>query len=1153
VHFTKLRLSGFKSFVDPTEVVIEPGMTGVVGPNGCGKSNLVEALRWVMGETSAKRMRGGEMDDMIFAGTSSRPARNLAEVALTIDNSDRSAPPQFNDSTELEIVRRIQRNSGSNYRVNGKEVRARDVQLLFADLATGAHSTAMVSQGRVSAIISSKATDRRILLEEAAGITGLHSRRHEAELRLRAAETNLERLDDVIGALEAQLAGLKKQVRQASRYRNIAEQLRRTEALLLHLDAEAATAEQGRAEERLEAARERVVSLTEEAARRSSLQADLASKLPLLRQAEAEAAAALQRLVLERDSLQREEQQLAEAVQAARERLEQLDQDSQRAQAVTADAAEAQQRLDLEVTALQDASSGEAEAEKAAREHLEKVTVEAAETEEKLGALNQRIAADAERAGALERRIDELATRLARLTRQREETEAQRERVAADTLPEGALAAAVQARETAERRLADLEKMVERIEVEALEVRASETKEREAFETLRRDLEKREAEAAALAALVEPDEGDIWAPLIHTVKVAAGFEMALGVALGDELDASGDEAAPAHWLELPPLDRPPALPKGAEPLSGRVKGPKALTRALSQIGVVADKATGRRLQSALQPGQRLVTRDGDLWRWDGYTLRQGAPTTAAQRLQQRNRLGEVRAEIEAALQTVTTAEQRFKAASAKVAAVVEKEKELREEQRAAFRQVGEARQAENRLAQQASALAARLANLEEQQARLLAEQEETGQALSMARSDHKELPDLAAERARANDLRADLAERRARQSEALATLNRLTAEAGQRRYRLQSIESERKGWIDRTEAAARHLAELSERRQKGEAELARLQTRPEGLAERRGLLAEKIEVAEQGRREAADALALGESAQAEADRGVKAAEADLGTAREDRVRAEGLLEQAQATVRTLELRVEERLEARVESLLEVAEFDPGQELPPRHEIESRLQRLQRERENIGPVNLRAESEAAELQEQIEGMQNERDDLIAAIGRLRQGISSLNKEGRARLLKAFEQVNEHFQELFVRLFGGGRAHLALTEADDPLEAGLEIMASPPGKRLQVMSLLSGGEQALTALSLLFACFLTNPAPICVLDEVDAPLDDANVDRFCSLVAELAEQTETRFLVVTHHRMTMARVDRLFGVTMAERGVSQFVSVDLEAAEALRETA
>ncbi|MEJ2015725.1 MAG: chromosome segregation protein SMC [Limibacillus sp.] len=1153
MHFTKLRLSGFKSFVDPTEVPIEPGMTGIVGPNGCGKSNLVEALRWVMGETSAKRMRGGEMDDMIFAGTANRPSRNLAEVALVVDNAGRRAPAQFNDYSELEVVRRIQRNSGSNYRVNGKEVRARDVQLLFADLASGAHSTALVSQGRIGAIISAKPTERRSLLEEAAGITGLHSRRHEAELRLKAAETNLERLDDVVGTLESQLGALRKQVRQATRYRNIADQLRRAEALLLHIDGEAAKASMAATRERLEAARAKVNELTEEAARRSTLQADLASKLPELRNAEAAAAAALQRLLLERETLEREERQLAEAARQARERLAELERDRERAQSLMTDAAEARQRLDEEGEGLKQASAGEAEAEQEARETLDKIAAEVSEQEEALGALNQRIAADAARASGLERRIEELGRRLQRLGEQQRQAEDQKERLSEETLPAERLTAAREEREAAEATLTAAESELERAEAALAEARAADGEASEAQQEARRALERLEAEAGALAALVEPAEGEIWPALIDAVKVSAGYEQALGAALGDELEASGDDAAPVHWLELPPLSSAPPLPKGAEPLSDKVKGPKALARALSQIGVVPDAAAGRRLQAELKPGQRLVTKEGALWRWDGYSVREGAPTSAAQRLEQRNRLAELREQMTGAAKTAEAAEARLSEAKEAANAAQEAERAAREAQRAAYRALSEKRETETRLTQQAGALAQRLAGLSEQLERLEGEREEAAAALAEARKEYAELPDLAAERNRAGELRSELAEAKARNSEALAAVNRLAAEAAQRRRRLESIEAERQSWSQRAEGAERHLAELGERSAAVTAELETLEVQPDDLFERREALAEKVSTAEAARREAADHLALGESAQIEADKAVTAAEAELGEAREQRVRAEGQVEQAEIALKTLEERVRERLECGLEEVLELAEHDPSQDLPPRHDLVSRTERLTRERENIGPVNLRAEAEAEEMQKQIDELQAERDDLIAAISRLRQGISSLNKEGRERLLKAFETVNEHFQELFVRLFGGGRAHLALTEAEDPLDAGLEIFASPPGKRLQVMSLLSGGEQALTALSLLFACFLTNPAPICVLDEVDAPLDDANVDRFCTLVQELSRSTETRFLVVTHHRMTMARVDRLYGVTMAERGVSQLVSVDLGQAEEMRETA
>ncbi|MFD1380682.1 AAA family ATPase [Fodinicurvata halophila] len=415
VQFVRLRLSGFKSFVDSTELLIEPGTTAIVGPNGCGKSNLVEALRWVMGETSAKRLRGGEMDDVIFGGSANRPPRNLAEVGLSLDNRDRTAPASLNDQDELEIVRRIERDKGSTYRVNGREVRARDVQLLFADAASGAQSTAIVSQGRVGALINAKPTDRRMLLEEAAGISGLHSRRHEAELRLKAAEANLERLDDVAGTMESQLQSLRKQARQATRYRNIAEQLRRQEALLLHLEWLEARAQDERAREALKAAKTTVEDLTEQAAAAAREQAAAANALPELRQQEAAASAALQRLVSERDTLQDEETRVTEARSQAEARLAQIDSDLKRAQSLSEDAAEARTRLDEEQNRLQKAGQGDDEARQEAIARRDALAAELTAREEEIAAQAEAIANDEARRSTLERRLADMAERHRRL------------------------------------------------------------------------------------------------------------------------------------------------------------------------------------------------------------------------------------------------------------------------------------------------------------------------------------------------------------------------------------------------------------------------------------------------------------------------------------------------------------------------------------------------------------------------------------------------------------------------------------------------------------------------------------------------------------------------------------------------------------------
>jgi chromosome segregation protein len=1153
VHFTSLRLTGFKSFVDSTDVLVEPGVTAIVGPNGCGKSNLVEALRWVMGENSAKRMRGGEMDDVIFSGSANRPARNVADVVVSLDNSARTAPAAFNDAEVLEISRRIVRGQGSLYRINGKEVRARDVQTLFADLATGPHSTAMVSQGRVGAIINAKAIQRRALLEEAAGITGLHSRRHEAELRLRAAESNLERLDDVIATLEAQHQGLKKQARQATRYRNLNNQLRRLEAILLHLDVESARQALAQAEESMSAAQTRVTETSRDAAEQARLQAEVAAGLPDLRQKEAEAAAALQRLRLDRDGLDREAERAEEQRAQTAERLRQIEADRERVQRLLEDAAQADSRLAEERQRLVLADEAEGDARHEAKAALESAETDVATGEEKLGTLAEKVAADEARAATLNQQIESLTGRIARLRGELDQTIAERARLEADRAPSAELDAAKTAVEQAEERLEDLRSEAQQAAEALSAAREAEEGAREILRDKTEAAAKMEAEVDALATLLETGEPDMWPAMVDALAVDEGLEIALGAALGDDLTASSDEAAPMHWQTLAPYDTATSLPEGATPLDRWVKGPPALARRLAQIGVVADAATGRRLQALLRPGQRLVTRAGALWRWDGFTVEADAPTAAAQRLAQRNRLAQLRDGLEEARAARKAAQGAFDAARTAALEAQAASDGARETLNTAFAELDTLRRRHGELAQSFAALDSRVTGLGETEKRLTGDLEEAEQGLLAAKAEAEALPDLATARAEVEGLREELRDAREQLKLCQEREHTLVREAEGRAQRLQAIDAERASWQQRAEDAGQHTGELDAREKTVRDELSLLEALPQEIETKRAALSELLDEAEGHRKAAADDLIEGENRQAELTRGLKEAEGLTQAAREDRVRAEGSLEHAREALGNLTQRVAETLECAPEEILTQADIGPDEELPAREDAEFKLARLERERENMGPVNLRAEAEAEELDLQISGMQSERSDLVSAIARLRQGIASLNREGRQRLLAAFEEVDAHFSELFVRLFGGGRAHLSLTEADDPLEAGLEIMASPPGKRLQIMSLLSGGEQALTALALLFAVFLTNPAPICVLDEVDAPLDDANVDRLCCLLDELVASSSTRFLMITHHRMTMARANRLYGVTMAERGISQLVSVDLETASSLRETA
>ncbi|MGK2285718.1 AAA family ATPase [Pedomonas sp. V897] len=1525
MHFKRLRLSGFKSFVDPTEMRIEEGLTGIVGPNGCGKSNLLEALRWVMGESSAKSMRGTEMEDVIFAGTSNRPPRNFADVTLLLDNSSRRAPAQFNDADEIEVTRRIERDLGSAYRINGKDVRQKDVQLLFADAATGAHSPALVSQGRIGAIVTAKPTERRAILEEAAGISGLHTRRKEAEQRLRAAETNLTRLDDVLGQMEGQVGALKRQARQAEKYRTLSAEIRRGEAILLYQRWQEAAQRLAESQEQLKAVDAAVAEWTTATARLSAEQAEVAAQLPNLRQEEAHAAAALQRLTLARNELAAEEKRLLERREQLTRQLEDINRDMEREASLEADGAAALERLAQEKAEIEARLSQDAEREAEARAAVSAAEAEASEGERQFDELTREHAQVLARKGALDSQAEAARQRIARLqddlarinaerarleaearsdgaslaeteatvheteaaleaqaeriqaaerarieaeshrqrTRQeaeaereavrraqeaerqrvRQEAEAEREatrarleaerqqvrqeaeaerdairaraeaerqRVRQDAESERDAARArlqaerdrtrqdaeaerdsVRARVEAERdrvraeaeaerqatraRLeAEREETRSRVQAERDAVRAQAEEERtrtrtaveaereavrarveaerqaalEALEAAREAATRERREAEALVASLKTElqtldrllaarqEQAGGTPVIEQLSVEPGYEAALGAALAEDLNAPVGGTAKRRWPEAGTDAADSPLPQGARPLIEVVKAPGGLARRLRQIGVVESAEDGARLAARLSPGQRLVSRDGQLWRWDGFYA--AAPQSGSEQeyLAQRNRRTAVAAELEvaerrletviaettaaldaaqkrmdeaqssgqAALQaaeaqaqeTLSALQARLEAAVAeadaraqetlaalqsrvetelaaadaraqeaisavqiraeaeiqaadaraqeaisavqarveaeiqaadaraqeaisavqarveaeiesaarqaqeKIAAVqarveagiAEADQKAREAVSAVEARVNAAIQAVDAHAQELIAAAQarldeaiahereargqraqleqaldqarrRLAHFQQEAAKrdsrlqgLADTEKRLGEEVALREAERAAaleeiaaLPDTDALGQAVNEQRRLVEKLRADLASARAGLDTLLRQLQADRKRLETIEVEREAWAGRLSGGQQQLLVLTERKAAAETELASIEARPAEIEARRLSLADEIAKAEERRKKAADTLAEAETRLRTKDSDLRQANELLAQSREQRARLETAVENYDARRQELALSIGEQFQCPPPLLLKAIEHPAEEPLPPMRELEVNVERLRMERERLGAVNLRAEIELEELETQRNTMIAERTELETAIAKLRASIGTLNREGRQRLLEAFEMVNGHFSSLFTSLFGGGQAHLALVESDDPLEAGLEIMASPPGKRLQSLSLLSGGEQALTACALIFAVFLTNPAPICVLDEVDAPLDDANVERFCDLLIEMTKKTETRFLVVTHNAVTMSRMDRLYGVTMAERGVSQLVSVDLKRAEML----
>ena len=1135
--FRSLKMAGFKSFAETAEVDIESGLTGIVGPNGCGKSNIVEGLRWVMGENSARQMRGGEMDDVIFAGTEKRPARNLAEITLGLDNSERNAPAEFNNSDDIEITRKIERGKGSSYYINAKPVRARDIQLLFADVASGARSSGIVSQGSIGAIVGAKPTDRRALLEEAANIRGLHARRHEAELRLRGAESNLERLDDVIAGLIEQRDSLKKQARQAARYKSVADRIRKAEAQLLLASLSAANFELTTADTDLKQAKLTVEDCTKLSTKRAIARAEISASLPPLRKLEAERAAAYQRLLIGREEIDREEERLQQAIQQLTDRQAQLTADISRETGLRDDANTAIRQLNDEASQLAEeitkANSQQAET----AQNRERARVNATMADTALADASAALRAAANTRVSLTNRQNDI-------TAKQSVANASLVNLSTDELAQEAKATAIK-QIAAEAEFHAASKALETADKEL----TAATVAAEAAETTRRvsaaQTARLKAEIDALQYLLtDQDEGET-RPVIDQLSVRNGMEAALAAYLADELSLPVGDGRRGYWQSAPQkTDLKP--PTGTNALTDYVSGVPALTTALAGVGVIDDPAHAKTLQAQLRPGQAITSKDGSLWRWDGFVRLTSKADKSAERIRQRQRLDQLQSELNASSEEAKKDQTNARQTQD---ILVQCQTKLRDCRAASL--VAEKNYGEMRRQAESDALKAETAQL--RAAELTQTLHDLDTILADCEAEIASLSDDVALSASETSARRTADKAREALTAAMQAESRLAETIKNAENRRCTCEQEANAWQLRLDGANGHIAELENRLAHGLQEQKKLNDLPFSIAKRRMETGNQLERAKNERQKAADGLMFAENKLAEAEALERDSDTALAEAREIQIRAEGCQERCTTALVDIKARIFEKLNCAPDAVARIADTDDPTSLPDIDMLKNRIQKLIRERDNIGPVNLRAEAEMEDVTTRINEMETDRDDLLGAIAKLRAAISQLNREGRERLLKSFAQVNQHFKALFNKLFGGGTAELHLTDADDPLEAGLEILASPPGKRLQSLSLLSGGEQALTALAIIFAVFLTNPAPICVLDEVDAPLDDSNVVRFCDLLRDICSQTDTRFLIVTHHRMTMARMDRLFGITMEQRGISKLVSVDLQAAEKIGDIA
>jgi chromosome segregation protein len=896
---------------------------------------------------------------------------------------------------------------------------------------------------------------------------------------------------------------------------------------------------------------------TREQAEAARLQAERASELPALRGAEAPAAAGLQRLTSARGALDREEERAKERAAELDRRLTQFASDIEREQRQSSDADDALQRLDTEDADLKDEIKLRVETRSGVDERSAQAEATLAAAEATFGELTRALADLTAKRNQLESNVRTHRDRLARIDQEIAGVQRETEALAQQTSGFGDLDALTAAIEGVQQTLAQSESLSREREAEHAIARNRLDMARSRVEAARgplQDADKRaqrlETEAKTIAKILNGESKNLWPPIIDGISVDKGYEKAIGAVLGDDLDAPVDQSAPMRWTGVSVTADDPALPEGVESLAAHVQAPPELARRLKQIGIVA-KEHGAELVAHLETGQRLVSLEGDVWRWDGFVTAAHAPTGAARRLAERARLADIESEIERARtevserrQALETTQQAVAAASQAVTAAASAESEARNAWRAAQREVDAARARHASAEREINRHAARRSALTEAQNRLTADRMEAAAAHETATSALGELPPSLDTETKLGEVRTEIDGHRRAAAQVRAEAQALAREAELADRRLQAISAERNEWQTRKQSAASQIATIEARVTEVRAERADLDNAPALFSEKRSAIISEIEHAQKDRRDAADTLAAAEAVMAETDRAAKISLESLSSAREATARAEERMDGSKRRLEDTEREIRDMLEVEPDAVASLAEIQSGVDLPPLPEIEADLEKLRRDRDRLGAVNLRAEEELREVETQHTSLATEREDRVEAIKKLRTVIQSLHREARERLQTSFETGNTHFKRLFIDLFGGGEAALHLIESDDPLEAGLEIIAKPPGKKPQTLSLLSGGEQALTALALIFAVFLTNPSPICVLDEVDAPLDDHNVERFCNLLHEMTSSTETRFIIITHNPITMARMNRLFGVTMAERGVSQLVSVDLE---------
>ena len=1155
MKFTRLKITGFKSFVDTTVLDIKPGLTGLVGPNGCGKSNIVEAMKWNMGEAGPSRLRAGEMNDVIFSGTKGRPSRNSAEVILTIENNNEKLLQTYTNSDEIEVSRKIEKDEGSTYRINNKEVRQRDVQILYADIAIGSRSNAIVDQGQVGKIINSKAQERRQILEEAAGISGIHARKHETELKLKSTEVNLEKLEEIVTNDRMRLKELSRQSNQAKRYKIISENIRELDAIILYQRWNKNLINIERLKKELETFTENVNKVTRKISSKSLQQEKIENDLSPLREDAQKYANLLNKFKVEYDLLIKEEESLSLEQATQKENIKYLKMEILNEENLHKELDNQFKELDNVISKISSNNTNINLSQ--LNENLENAKKEEAYNSEVLTEAERVLSYNISQRDNLNNDISKLKLQnidaVNNLKNTREELN-NLNNISKDNDKKDIFYKDINIlKKKLQEEDINEELIIKKIDLVKVEIKKFNEQTNEKKIVLQgklRNIDQYNASKDILTKLFESDEKNI---VINYLKFPKGFEKAIEASLGHGLKAALEKSS-IEWrnIEQNTLNK---LPEGIISLSEHAKGVPEVFNILKLTGLVENTVQGDLLQHKLMPGQQLVTKNGGLWRWDGYTHNEDAKTPANQILQNKTNLIDLNSKIKTSLLEADKYESIILNLHSKIELA---EKNIREYNTKLLNINNNKIEIRNTIEQKQNALSIYIENHNENKTKLAILQssklkykqllETLSNDMDNYQNKEKSLISIEILKKNIDQITIKNNEKKIELSNQISIYQKELSTIENKENQLTQLKNEQFRLNAQLTNIINRINNLKNNQSKAELNLKNLDFKPIKIEDSKIKILKEIDNLEENLTKTSNLLSESENTNKNITNDLRSYNEELILYRENRARQEGLLQQSHERQNDDKEIIYEKLNISPDKFNEI--IDISKEFLDIEQSNLALEKLIIQRERIGPVNLIAEEDSEKLRIKLEEIEKEKEDLINAISKLRTSIRTINKEARSKLLEAFDEVNKYFKELFINLFGGGEAYLKLEGSDDPLESGLELMASPPGKKLQQMSLLSGGEQALTAMALIFSVFLTKPSPICVLDEVDAPLDESNVDRFLDLIDSISKKSGTRFLVVTHHRLTMARMDRLYGITMQEPGVSQLVSVSLKEAEKIK---